>query len=117
MTFKSDMQRISRKINATMSETAFAVKFSIFKGVVKGTRVDTGRARANWTVTQDQPFDAQLELFDKSGSSTISTGGSRIEPIALTYFTNNVPYIRKLEALDGMAVRNVARVRQIIRSV
>lgn len=76
------------------------------QGLVLGTRVDTGRARGNWQVTEDAPAQGyQEELKDKAGGETIARG-SRVALHAtldrMVWIHNGVPYIGYLEQLDKM---------------
>jgi hypothetical protein len=127
MTFETDMNRIANKIGSDLEEFGFVVKFKLFKSIIDDTRVDTGRARMNWQATEDAPTGSTLKGPGKrSGgesreSRAVSAGEDAtrrlqsIEGIGVTYLTNNLPYIRKLEQLDAMAGKNVARIQQIIR--
>ena len=115
MSFKTDMERISKRINASVEETAGAVKFEALRSVVEGTRVDTGRAKGSWNVTQDTPLSGDPVRLDPTGRKTISEEGEKIEPIGLTFITSNLPYMGKLEELDGMVVKTVSRIRRILR--
>jgi hypothetical protein len=126
MTFETDMNRIANKVGSDLEEFGFVVKFKLFKSVIDDTRVDTGRARMNWQATEDAPASSTIEGPGKRGSATREAAGAiaseaaagrlrGIDGIGVTYLTNNLPYIRKLEQLDAMAGKNVARIQQIIR--
>ncbi|WP_025126475.1 hypothetical protein [Pseudomonas sp. PH1b] len=61
-----------------------------------------GRFRANNIVTVGTPSFAQLDTVDPSGATTISNGGAvlrSVEPYAVVYIQNNLPYATALE--DG----------------
>lgn len=61
-----------------------------------------GRFRANNIVTVGAPSYAQLDTVDPSGATTISNGGAvlqSVEPYAVVYIQNNLPYAEPLE--DG----------------
>lgn len=78
-----------------------AVALEGLRGVVQMTAVDTGRARANWQVTRDTPAEGATEATDKSGSATLAAGAAQIasvEPYTVTWITNNLPYIERLES-------------------
>jgi hypothetical protein len=78
-----------------------AAALEAVKGLVRMTPVDTGRARANWQVTQGVPAVGDTEATDKGGAATIAAGSETIggaQPYSVTYITNNVPYIERLEA-------------------
>lgn len=77
-----------------------AVALEALKGVVRMTPVDTGRARANWQVSQDAPATGEVDATDKPGAATIGAGSVEIaaaRPFTVTYVTNNLPYIEELE--------------------
>ncbi len=114
MSFASDMRRIANKIGADMETTGKAVKIEVFRRAILGTRVHTGRARGNWQTTEDSPSTSTLERFDPSGDKALSDT-QNASGIGVTYLTNNLPYIGKLEELDGMVVSAVADVRRILK--
>lgn len=83
-----------------------AVAMRGLKGVVMGTRVDTGRARGNWQVAEGEPPEGfDLELKDKPGGATMSRGRGKIEEAtgrAVIWIHNGVPYVKYLEDWDKM---------------
>lgn len=61
-----------------------------------------GRFRGNWQVTFDNPADRAIDRIDKTGSATMAAGRAVLEAFdpeknTAIYFTNNVPYARRLE--------------------
>ena len=109
------MESISKRIGASLEDTGKAVKFTVFSNVIDNTRVKEGTARGNWQATEDAPASGTLDVKDPEGNITIINMSNKITGFGVTYLTNNLPYIRKLEELDGMVVKNVARVKGIIR--
>lgn len=109
------MKKISRKIGADLEDTAKVIKLSLFSDVIKNTRVDEGTARGNWQATDDSPATGTLATTDKNGDRTISAADDAISGIGVSYLTNNLPYIKKLEELDGMADKAVARIQRTIK--
>jgi len=79
------------------------ISFELLTRIVQKTPVDTGRARANWSVSLGAPSGAQAETFDKDGGATIATGLQGItaaDPARqVVWLENNLPYIEALE--DG----------------
>jgi len=110
----ADMNRISKRINSDLDQLGRAVKIETFSGVIRDTRVDTGRARGNWQASEERPVTSEIERFDKTenGQPTIDEETSKINGISLSYLTNNLPYIGVLEEKDAMAARNVQRVKE-----
>ncbi len=68
----------------------------IYRNIILGTPVDTGRARANWFLTMSSHSNEQ------TGSSRLSMV-KKLRPMPKIvldekiYLTNNLPYINKLE--------------------
>ena len=79
------------------------IAFELFTRIVLKTPVDTGRARANWSVSLGAPSGAQTGMTDKAGEATIAAGVTDInsaEPMQqVIWLENNLPYIEALE--DG----------------
>lgn len=82
------------------------------RGVVMSTRVDTGRARGNWQVTEGAPAQGyEEERKDPAGGPTIGQGSSVIGGASgkdVIWLHNGVPYINILEDKDKMVAGNVA---------
>lgn len=79
------------------------ISLEALTALVLRTPVDTGRARGNWQVAVNKTFiNGEVEVLDRGGSATISTGASKIagqkafEPVVIQ---NNLPYIERLN--DG----------------
>ena len=90
------------------------VALQVLEGVVLGTRVDTGRARGSWQLGHDKPVPKERGGTDPNGSRTILLGileANKIEPFETTYVSAPIPYMGKLEELDGHVSATVARVR------
>jgi hypothetical protein len=69
-------------------------------GLTLKTPVLTGRARANWQVSEGDPAQGDVENVDPTGGETISDGNGKIARAAtygVLYITNNLPYIERLE--------------------
>lgn len=68
--------------------------------IVRRTPVDTGRARANWTVTVGRPSYATTEGFDKAGAATIAAAATAVAGFRCgpsVWIANGLPYIERLE--------------------
>ena len=112
MGFMTDMNRISKRINSDLDQLGRAVKVEAFSGTIQDTRVDTGRARGNWQVSENAPATGEVDRLDKTGAAAIDEVSSTVNGISLSYLTNNLPYIGVLEEKDAMAARNVQRVKE-----
>ena len=89
-----------------------ATALRALRGVVMSTRVDTGRARGNWQMTEGAPAQGyDEERKDPSGGPTIGVG-SIVAAAAngkdVIWLHNGVPYIGILEDMDKMVAGNVA---------
>ena len=68
MSFESDMRKIAAKIGGNTEQLGRAVKIELFSGVIRDTRVDTGRLRGNWQTSESAPKTGELDRLDKEGS-------------------------------------------------
>ena len=115
MSFASQIKTIAKQMGAEVDQVQRAITIEVFNSAIDNTRVDTGRARGNWQTTVTTPANGDLETTDKSGATTKAKMVSAIKPKSLMVITNNLPYIGKLEELDGMVGKTIARIGRIIR--
>jgi len=120
MSFKTDMERIAKNIGSDLSDLAKAVKIEVFRRAIMNTRVDTGRAKGNWQMTEGKPAIGNIENFDPSALGQISDKAlteldQTVQGISVSYLTNNLPYIQKLEELDAMVAIAVLQLTEIIQ--
>ena len=86
---------IERGAGKLVRETALVAN----QAVIAATPVDTGRARANWLASLQNPVEEATDNVDPSGSETIAANASTIEnqkPGESIYLSNNLPYIESL---------------------
>lgn len=86
---KAIAELVSRKNDALRAQTII-----LFSEVIVGTPVDTGRARANWFLTENTPSNKTTQ------STTPSNEAKKVPKNMLgkkTLLTNNLPYIETLE--------------------
>lgn len=138
MSFSSGIGGFRLKIQTDNEKFRRAVVLKLFSSIIKDTPVDTGRARANWQTSIAAPVLTQSASTDKTGATAIANAQSAITSSKwgdTLYFTNNLPYIHKLEfggypnpaktgsktiggyskkAPAGMFRRNVARINAIL---
>ena len=120
MSFSNDMAKFAHKVNANLNEVSRAIPIALFNGVIRDTRVDTGRLRGNWQTTTG--FKAPDEIERKNKISKGSNGGSaqkevteEVKAFSVTYLTNNLPYAMVYEEKDGMIAKNMARIGRNIK--
>ena len=116
MSWASDLKKLCDKGGHDLGRLSRAVKMELFSGVVRDTRVDTGRLRGNWQTQDGSPASGQLERTDKSGAIVMAEIERGATEDGVTFFTNNLPYARVYEEKDAMIGRNAARVRQLIKA-
>jgi hypothetical protein len=106
--------QLARVAGATIDQTVRAIKIELFNGVIRDTRVDTGRARSNWMTTVGAPSSATRQNIDQSGSDALAEVAATVRADTVDWLSNNLPYIEKLEEMDAMVDRNVARLGRIV---
>lgn len=102
MSFTADLNRYATKTKSSMGEAKQAIVFNVFGQVIKRTPVDTGRAKANWNVTEGMAGLSTDDRRDKSHLGNIGINSIRelnkiTEKFGLDILTNNLPYIERLE--------------------
>lgn len=98
--FVIDLQRFTKKANADVKQAIRKITLEAFKRVIFRTPVDTGRARANWSLSTGAPVTFSIVGEDKSGSDTLkktSDGVMVWECTGGIFLSNNLPYILTLE--------------------
>lgn len=108
----SDVDRVVRKVSGDIEDFIKAVTVATFSGVIRDTRVDTGRLRGNWQMTEGAPASGEIARLDPSGNATQAEVKNNVKAFTVMYLTNNLPYARVWENNDGMIARNVARVQR-----
>lgn len=114
--FSVDISAFAKGANATMDEAARAIKIALFNGVIRDTRVDTGRLRGNWQTTTGSPANGEIERLDPSGSAASAEVRNGVKGDTVDFLTNNLPYAEVWEERDAMIDKNLARINQIVRS-
>lgn len=117
------MSDIVSRTNSRVDTQIRKATIELFSSVVKGTPVDTGRARGNWQCTIGNAATDQVEHTDKSGAGAISdiVATVPVKSGVVVWLANNVPYIQKLEygssqqAPAGMVRINIQRFASFLR--
>jgi len=131
--FSADMKRFADLTTANIDKQVRGVTLALFKSIIVGTPVDTGRARGNWQTSIGQPITGTVTRLDPSGSAAIGEAQATIGPAGgITWLSNNLPYIGVLEyggypegpntiggfskqAPAGMVRINVARIESLMK--
>lgn len=109
------LDQLAKTLNAKIEETARAVKLNVFSGVIRDTRVDTGRLRGNWQTTTGSPADGELERLDPSGAAATKEAENNVKSDTIDFITNNLPYAAVWNERDGIIARNVARINRAVK--
>lgn len=117
--FEDAVKRWAQHTGKSLENVATASFLDVAGGVIRDTPVDKGQLRANWRVGIDAPATGQLDIVDPSGQATQAALINQAPNIfgRLVYFTNNLPYARRIEyegysstkAQQGMLRINIIR--------
>lgn len=117
MSVEKDLIRTSINFAGYHEKVIRGTLLSFTGRVIKETPVDTGRLRGNWQSSLNVPEQTELQIEDRSGGNAIASAKSateRLEIGDIFWFTNNLPYARRIEegysqqAPQGMLRRNFA---------
>jgi len=114
-TFKLKVAKFADATKSTIGEASRAIKISLFNGVIRDTRVDTGRLRGNWQTSTGRPITVTIERFDQSGNTVTAEVASVVSAFGVDYITNNLVYAPVWNERDGIIDKNIARLRRNIR--
>ena len=120
MSFSDDIKKFANKTNKTADEVAEGLFIKLFSAIIMDTRVDTGRLRGNWQLTMDYPATSETDREDlvpqyQEGGRAWSEVQSGINPQRVNYLTNNLPYAKRWEDVDGMVSTNIVRIKRTLR--
>jgi len=101
VSFESDMKKIQKRFDKGLANATAATLLAVTTQVIKGTPVDTGRAKANWQASINRPANGTVDSTDRSarGGKTVQAAIPVINQAVgkVYHLTNNVPYIGLLE--------------------
>jgi hypothetical protein len=112
--FQLGIRRFEQRAEDKRRDIFRAVGMEALRGLVMGTRVDTGRARGNWQAAEGAPPSGAIERLDPTGQQAIGVEGRTVlaaSGSAVLWLHNGVPYIGVLESKDKMLVGNVERLK------
>jgi hypothetical protein len=101
------MDDFAATVQQDYSRATRAVALEWFSGVIRRTPVDTGRMRGNWLTTSGTPNYSVTDRTDEGAA--ISEARNNIDPLGITYMTNNLPYAERREAEGGAPVTGSQR--------
>ena len=112
-TFTVGLAQFVQKTKANADQVVRQACLSLDRGVVMRTPVDTGRARANWQLTINQPATTDLPTTDRSGTSTIAKALAAVQSAHAgdtVWIMNNLPCAQRLEnGWSGQAPQGMVR--------
>ena len=117
MNFTQQMEAFAKQTSVTLDQATRAVKLQLFSDVIENTRVKWGRAKGNWQTTTGAPAAGTLDRLDPNGTQAKAEAATNVTAQGTDYMTNNLPYIGKLEGLDGMVDKGIARIQRTVEEV
>ncbi len=120
MSFESDWKKVSQKLDRVLSEGIRATLFEVGTAIIKETPFKTGRARGNWQASVNSASGSELSRTSEGAAITQLSQEASAAIGNTFFFTNNVPYIRRLEygysdqAPQGMVRRNLQSFNRLL---
>ena len=121
----SAQMKVFENLTADKAEKVFRrTCLDLSSSIIKGTPVDSGRARMNWQPEINSFADGEIQAEDKSGLIAIGKVAStttRLKVGSKFTLSNNLDYIEGLEygnskqAPQGMVRLNLLRFNQILQ--
>lgn len=115
--FAEDIIRFANNTKKTLEKTSRAITINLFNGIIRDTRVATGRLRGNWQTSIGQPKYEEINRLDKTGQLATTEVRNIVIPLGVNYLTNNLPYAEPREEKDGMVKKNIARIERTIKEL
>ncbi len=124
--FERRLRRIASRIVVNAGRAVKEAAIVADQVVTTSTPVDTGRARSNWRASLDSPAIGVVGPLDRSGQTAMSRARSVIAAFRTgvnraIHITNNVPYIRSLDAGSsaqapaGMTAKAIQAANDVVR--
>lgn len=122
MSFALDMSKFTAKTDKQLSQIVRKTAFGLFSAVMKGTPVDSGRARGAWMFSINKFDDTAPTNVRSDGEvqTEILSGVAQYKAGDVLTLSNNVDYIERLEygwskqAPTGMVRVNIMRFQQFV---
>lgn len=120
--FGRDIAKYAQRTGKKIAAVNMAIAMETLKGIVMDTPVDTGRLRGNWQTSAGTPIMTTIDREDKSGSAVMGEMAANINPMGVTYMTNNLPYAKRRNdeggaggVNAGFVEKNFARVERNVK--
>jgi hypothetical protein len=124
--FANQMKAWERKTERKMDLAVRKIALEMFRRIILKSPVDTGRFRGNWQLAIGSVPEGTLELDDKTGTATIAKGAATalgFNAGETIFFTNNLPYARRLEegysqqAPNGMVALTIQEFQSVVSRI
>ena len=114
------LDKLADKLGKEIDKVIKIVKIKIFNGVIRDTRVKTGRLRGNWQITTGQAAKGDVKTINnipqgEDGGSAQTDVIATVKADSFDWLTNNLPYASYWEGREGMIDKNVARINRNIK--
>lgn len=96
MSFGADLAAFAAKSGESLDRIIRQTTIELGNRIIDATPVDEGRAQGNWQTTTGAPAADEIDRVGEAGALAElkqNTGGVG----TVTYITNNLPYIMRLE--------------------
>lgn len=112
---KVSIEGFAKATKSKLGEASRAIKISLFTGVIRDTRVRTGRLRGNWQTSTGSPIKATTSRMDPTGQQASQEARNNATEFGVDYMTNNLPYAGPWEDEDGMIAKNMQRIERNVK--
>lgn len=123
--FSSDLRKFERKTTEDILRVRGATAIKLFNAIVLDTPVLSGRLRANWRLSLNQPDYSTTENTDKNGAMAFALISDTVDSASLDdtiIMCNSLPYVKRIEyegwssvkAPAGMVRKNVTRFKRLV---
>ena len=115
-----NIDKLAEKVGSDVEQLSRAITIALFNGVVRQTRVDTGRLRGNWQTTVGRPATGTVENTDQvplgaDGGQAQEQVTRNVQPMSKNIITNNLPYAGVWNKRDAIVAGEIARLERTIR--
>lgn len=130
--FDRDLTAFAKQLDVSVVTVVKKVGFDLFARIIKRTPVDTGRARASWTIAVNQPdrtvapegTHPEAIVSPEAAAASQAAGAlTHLKPYEPVWISNNLPYIEALEkghsdqAPAGMVALSIAETETEIDTI